>query len=79
MSEAGDRHSKARRAAEALWIKDKQRAAEAVSKKEKERDAGALKTQRLRALRLAKEAAEKGAAAKHTAAPRSRTTRWGKT
>jgi len=74
VSEVEDRYSKARRAAEALWIKDKKRAAEVVSKKEKERNAGALKTQRLRELRLAKEAAEKQAAA-----PRSRTSRWGKT
>lgn len=79
MSEARERHSKARRVAEALWSRNEQPEAEALTGKEKEREAGALKTLRLRGLRLAKEAAEKEAAAKQAAAPRRRPSSWNKT
>jgi len=73
-----DRYSKARAAAEALFRKDKQRAAAAVSKKKKEQDDTAKKTQRLRDLRLAKEAAEQVEATRPPAT-RRRPGRWEKT
>lgn len=71
MGQGGE--GRARRDAETLWAKKKQRSAEAV--KDKSRQADALKTARLRELRLAKEAADKEAAeneaaAKRAAAPR---------
>lgn len=58
MSKMEQRDAEARRAAQALWNKNQQRTAEVLQDKEKARQADALKTARLRELRLAKVAAE---------------------
>jgi hypothetical protein len=58
MSKMEQRDAEARRAAQALWNKNQQRTAEVLKDKEKARQADALKTARLRELRMAKIAAE---------------------
>lgn len=68
----------ARREAQALWSKqEKERDAKSRKEKEKEQEAGALKTARLRELRLAKEAADKEAAKAAPTPPASRVRRPG--
>jgi hypothetical protein len=71
MSKMEQRDAEARRAAQALWSKNQQRTAEVLKDKEKARLADALKTARLRELRMAKIAAEAKVAAdeKATAKP----------
>lgn len=63
MNRKDQRDHDARQRAEAQWAKDRQRNAETVKQREQELQADAVKTARLRALRLAKEAAEREAAA----------------
>jgi hypothetical protein len=63
MSKMEQRDAEARRAAQALWSKNQQRTAEVLKDKEKARQADALKTARLRELRLAKIAADEKVAA----------------
>ncbi len=63
MSKMEQRDAEARRAAQALWNKNQQRTAEVLKDKEKARLADAMKTTRLRELRLAKLAADEKAAA----------------
>lgn len=72
MNRKDERDLNARQRAEAQWAKDRQRNAEAVSQREKERQADMAKTARLRALRLAKEAAEREAAAAAPAAAKTK-------
>ncbi|WP_119462580.1 hypothetical protein [Rhodospirillaceae bacterium SYSU D60014] len=64
MSKAEQRNGDLRRAAEALWSKNKKRNEEVLTAKENERRTDALKTARLREQRLEKEAADKKAAVK---------------
>jgi len=59
MSRAEDRAADARSRAEAVMSKSKEKEADRLSSREKEKQAEALKTSRLRALRLAKETADK--------------------
>jgi hypothetical protein len=63
MRKATEREIEARRKAQAVWDKSKQRDAEILKEKDKERRAVEVKTERLRELRLAKEAADAAAAA----------------
>ena len=70
MSKMEQRDAEARRAAQALWNKNQQRTAEVLKDKEKARQADALKTARLRELRLAKIAADEKAVAKPAAPAR---------
>lgn len=67
MRRADERAAEARRQAEAVWRESRKREAERLSEKEKERQASAMKTARLRELRLAKEAADKALAAANPA------------
>jgi hypothetical protein len=67
MSKMEQRDAEARRAAQALWNKNQQRTAEVLKDKEKARQADALKTARLRELRMAKAAAEEKVAAEEKA------------
>lgn len=67
MSKMEQRDAEARRAAQALWSKNQQRTAEVLKDKEKARQADALKTARLRELRMAKAAAEEKVAAEEKA------------
>jgi hypothetical protein len=64
----GARAEEARRKAQEQFAKVKQRDAEALKEREKIQAADAAKTARLRALRLAKEAADEAAAAQAAAA-----------
>jgi len=59
--------AEARGKAEALWAKNKAKEVETLKERERERAAETAKTSRLRALRLAKEAADKIAAEKAAA------------
>jgi hypothetical protein len=68
MSKMEQRDAEARRAAQALWNKNQQRTAEVLKDKEKAREADALKTARLRELRMAKIAAEQKVAVDETPA-----------
>jgi hypothetical protein len=70
MSKSTTRSSAARRNAEALLGRTQKREASFKLDQEREYEAMALKTARLRELRLAKEAAEKEAAASAPPAPR---------
>ena len=63
MRKAEIRAAEARREAQAKWDKTRKQEAEASKKKDKEREAIANKISRLRDLRLAKEAADREAAA----------------
>ena len=63
MSKFPSRVSAARRNAEAMLNRNKKQASGLREEQERERDAVAVKTARLRELRLAKEAADKEAAA----------------
>jgi hypothetical protein len=63
MSKFPTRVSAARRNAEAMLNRTKKRASSLREEQEREQDAMAMKTARLRELRLAKEAADKEAAA----------------
>jgi hypothetical protein len=67
MSKMEQRDAEARRAAQALWSKNQQRTAEVLKDKEKARQADALKTARLRELRMAKIAADEKVAAEEKA------------
>jgi hypothetical protein len=67
MSKMEQRDAEARRAAQALWNKNQQRTAEVLKDKEKARQADALKTARLRELRMAKIAADEKVAAEEKA------------
>ena len=67
MSKMEQRDAEARRAAQALWNKTQQRTAEVLKDKEKARQADALKTARLRELRMAKMAADEKIAAEEKA------------
>jgi hypothetical protein len=58
MRKPSEREIEARRTAQAVWDKSKQRDAEALKEKDRERRATEMKTERLRELRLAKEAAD---------------------
>jgi hypothetical protein len=68
MSKMEQRDAEARRAAQALWNKNQQRTAEVLKDKEKARLADAMKTARLRELRMAKIAADEKLAADEKAA-----------
>jgi hypothetical protein len=70
MSKPSSRTSAARRNAEALLSKNQKREASFKLDQEREHEAMALKTARLRELRLAKEAAEEKLAASTLPAPR---------
>jgi hypothetical protein len=70
MSKPSSRTSAARRNAEALLSKSQKREASFKLDQEREHEAMALKTARLRELRLAKEAAEEKLAASTSPAPR---------
>ncbi len=59
-----DRNTQARRNAQAVWEKSKKRDEEVLKERDKARLAEASKVARLKELRLAKEAAEREAAAK---------------
>ena len=72
MSKFPSRVSAARRNAEAMLNRNKKQASGLREEQERERDAVAVKTARLRELRLAKEAADKEAAAAPPAARRSK-------
>jgi hypothetical protein len=63
MSKMEQRDAEARRAAQALWSKNQQRTEEVLKDKEKARQDDALKTARLRELRMAKIAADEKVAA----------------
>ena len=63
MRKAEIRAAEARREAQAKWDKTRKQEAEASKKKDKEREVVAMKIARLRDLRLAKEAADREAAA----------------
>ena len=71
MSKMEQRDAEARRAAQALWDKSQQQTAEVLKDKEKARQADALKTARLRELRLAKAAAEEREAAANATVKKS--------
>lgn len=71
MSKTSARTSAARRNAEALLSKTQKREASFKLEQEREHEAMALKTARLRELRLAKEAAESKAAASAPPQPRA--------
>ena len=65
-----ERDGQARRNAQAVWEKAKKRDDEIVKERDKARIAEASKVARLKELRLAKEAADREAAAKAAPAPR---------
>ena len=67
---AEDERNAARRNAQAVWEKSQKRDEEIVKERDKARNAEASKVARLKELRLAKEAADREAAAKAPAAPR---------
>lgn len=68
MSQQGSRTARARTAAQSKFDKARQRDAAVLKDIEREQQKLAAKTERLRALRLAKEAADKAAAEKEAAA-----------
>jgi len=67
---AEDERNAARRNAQAVWEKSQKRDEEIVKERDKARNAEASKVARLKELRLAKEAADREAAAKAPPAPR---------
>jgi hypothetical protein len=68
MSQQGSRTARARTAAQSKFDKARKRDAAVLKDIEREQQKLAAKTERLRALRLAKEAADKAAAEKEAAA-----------
>lgn len=72
MANSGSRSEEARRKSQERLFEDRQRAAEALKDVEKARLAQTAKTLRLRTLRLAKEAADREAAAEVKAVPAKR-------
>ena len=67
---AEEERNAARRNAQAVWEKSQKRDEEIVKERDKARNAEASKVARLKELRLAKEAADREAAAKAPPAPR---------
>jgi len=65
-----ERDAAARSRAQALWGKEKKKGEEVLKARDKERAEEAAKVARLRGLRLAKEEADKKAAAEAAPAPR---------
>ena len=65
-----ERDAAARSRAQALWGKEKKKGEEVLKARDKERQEEAVKVARLRGLRLAKEEAERKAAAEAGPAPR---------
>jgi hypothetical protein len=65
-----ERDAAARSRAQALWGKEKKKGEEVLKARDKERQEEAVKVARLRGLRLAKEEAERKAAAEAAPAPR---------